>query len=155
MSGIHCRWTRIPAAEIGDFDHVDHQNYIRWMYEMAREHFANMGVNRDFFKALDQFFVVRRHSVEHISPCFLDDRVLLATWVSEQGSKALKRQHRIYKMDESENLRPVLRAQTLSIFVDKSVTPTSIPAKVSDAIDVVTDRDFDDFIKSVKPPSKL
>lgn len=155
MSDIHCRWMCIPEMDVGDFGHVDNHTYIMWMRDMAQSHFSEMGIGRAFLKELGQCFVVRRQRVEHISPCFLGDKVLFATAVSELGNKALKRQHRVFKLDESENLRPVLRATALGIFVDQSVKPTSIPEDISDVINVVSDREFSEFIRSVELPPKL
>lgn len=155
MSGIHSHWKQIPESEIGDFSHVDHQNYIRWMREMTQAHFATIGFDRNYFVERGECFVVRRHSVEHLAPCFLDDQLLLVTWISELGNKAAKRQHRIFKFDESGNQVPVVRAQNLSIFVDTRVSPVSIPAEIGDVLTVLSEREVNEHILSLSASLKM
>ena len=149
MIPIHSQWKRIPESEIGDMSHVEYQNYIRWMREMTQAHFAVMGFNRDYFRALEKTFVVRRHSVEHLSPCFAGDRLLLVTWLSEAGARAIKRQHRIYKVDDTGEQSLVLAAENLAVFVDKAVKPATIPADLVERLVPSERSDVERFIKQI------
>ena len=155
MTSIYTEWKQVPESELGDFNHVDHQTYIRWMREMTKQHFAALGFDREYFVKLDRCFVVRRHSVEHLSPCFHKDRVLFVTWLSEVGHKIVKRQHRIFKLDDSGDLVPVVRAQNLSIFVDTEVKPTPIPSDILDVFTTVTDAEALRHAHSLSAPPEL
>ena len=128
---------------------MDHVVYTGWLRDATRKHYNSFGLDRDFFIAREEYFVVRRRKTEHVKPCFLNDKVLISTWISELGRKAVRRQHRIYKLDEQENLVNVCIAQNLSVYVDKDVAPTIIPDAVSSKLIVRTDRDFELYLNAV------
>lgn len=155
MSRIHSQWKQIPEFEISDMQHVDHQNYIRWMREMTHDHYTALGFSRDYFVDIGKCFVVRRHSVEHLSPCFLNDTLLLATWISEVGKKAVKRMHRIFKVTPSGECIPVVSAETLSIFVDIKVKPTAIPEEIKDKLVVVPVYEAEKYIRALAANPEL
>jgi len=147
MQPIHSQWKCIPETEIGDMDHVEYQTYIRWMREMTQAHFSALGFHRDYFRTLEKTFAVRRHTVEHLSPCFPRDNLLLVTWLSESGARAIKRQHRIYKVDETGKRTLVLTAENLAVFVDKSVKPSRIPADLAEKLVVVSESDVREIVE--------
>lgn len=152
MQSIHSRWKKVPESDIGLLSHVEYQHYIRWMREMAQDHFAMVGLSTEYFTELGKCFVVRRHSVEHLSPCFLDDRILMVSWVSELGSKTLKRQHRIIKLAPSDEKIKVVSAESLSIFVDDQVKPALIPDAVRERIPAVGYAEVVQYMEALDEP---
>ena len=149
MDGIYSQWLTVPETTIGDFDHVDHIVYTQWLRDVTVAHYGSLGINNDLFKSLDQCFVVRRRKIEHLAPCFLDDRLLFVTWISELGNKAVKRQHRILKRGRKDSLVTVVRAVNLSIFVDRAISAVAIPDSIRSQMTVLTERDFETFKHSL------
>ena len=152
MSGVFSQWKQVPEFEIGAMNHVDHQNYGDWTHKITQDHLASIGFRVEYFIEKGECFVLRRQKVEYLAPCFLDDRLLLITWISEVGNKTVKRQHRIFKVDEKGERTLAYKAQNLSIFVDADVNPAPIPQEVMKVLNAATEAQVLEYLSAQDVP---
>lgn len=92
MSAIFQMPITVGSESIDMLNHVNNQEYLRWMEEAAIAHASSLGWSSDVYLKRREAWVVREHWIEYLRPCFLGDRLMMFTWVQNvSGSRSLRR----------------------------------------------------------------
>lgn len=125
----------VPAASIDVNGHVNNQEYVRWMQDIATAHSAAQGWPLSRYLATKSMWVVRSHHIEYVRPAFAGDEMIVATWVAAMNAQTSPRKYRFVRARDGKTL---VEAVTLWVFCDASSgRPLAIPAEVGDAFPVV------------------
>ncbi|MEM9488559.1 MAG: acyl-CoA thioesterase [Myxococcota bacterium] len=128
------------AADIDQLEHVSNQVYLRWVLEVAERHSTAVGYDLPAYRQLGAVFVVRRHELDYLRPCYRDERIRVSTWVDSWRAASTVRLTRIVRRvdpadgspdhdDDDAGSVELARAKTVWAFVDMvSGRPTRIPA---------------------------
>ncbi len=126
--------TILPEA-IDRLGHVNNLVYLGWMIEAALAHSAVQGWPTERYERLGQVWVVRSHQIKYLSPAFLDDKVVIRTWVAGMKRASSVRQYKIVRAGDDALLAS---ASTEWAFVDlASGTLKRIPPEVIESFELV------------------
>jgi len=127
----------VGADSIDLNGHVNNQEYVRWMQDVATAHSSAQGWTLARYLAAGVTWVIRSHFIEYLRPAFRDDEILLATWVAGMDAQRSPRQYRFVRARDGKTL---VEAETRWVFCDlQSGRPRDIPADVAAAFPLVTD----------------
>ena len=127
----------IGADSIDMNGHVNHQEYVRWMQDIATAHSHEQGWTVARYLDTGTTWVIRSHYIEYIRPAFLDDALLVVTWVAGMHSQTSPRKYRFVRASDGKT---VVEAETLWVYCDAGIgRPLDITAEVSDAFPIVSD----------------
>jgi acyl-CoA thioester hydrolase len=122
------------VAELSDIDelgHVSNLTYVRWVQEAAKAHSVAVGWDHEAYRRTGAVFVVRRHVIEYLTPCFAGEAVRLVTWIATWSAASSLRRTRIHRAADA---RELARADTLWAFVStESGRPTRIRREIVNA----------------------
>lgn len=135
MPRIYVKPLRVGAEAIDVHGHVNNQEYLRWMQEIAIEHSTAQGWPMARYLSEAASWYVRSHLIEYLRPGLLGDELQVCTWVATMANRnSLRRTLFLRAADQSV----IARAETQWIFVDlKNGRPLSIPDPLRDAFEVV------------------
>lgn len=126
----------IGAESIDRNGHVNNQEYVRWMQDVATAHSTALGWSFDRYLENGITWVIRSHFIEYLRPAFKDDAVLLATWVAGMDAQTSPRKYRFVRAHDGKTL---VEAETRWVFCDlQTGRPRDIPDSVRDAFPIVT-----------------
>ena len=93
FDGIAKFEVQVKLEDLDELNHVNNVVYMRWMEMAAREGSALAGWPTErYFKEGLGAWVVRKHWIEYLRDCKLDDTVEVYTWVQEfSASTSLRR----------------------------------------------------------------
>lgn len=118
----------VPTTAIDANGHVNNVEYVRWMQDAAISHADASGCTAAT-KAIDATWVVRTHHVEYLRPAFLDDPVLIVTWVATAQKVRSLRKYHFY---HAETQVLLAKGETEWIFIDVATgRPKAIPPEVA------------------------
>lgn len=127
----------VGADSIDLNGHVNNQEFVRWMQDVATAHSSEQGWTLGRYLAAGVTWVIRSHFIEYLRPAFRDDEILLATWVAGMDAQTSPRQYRFVRARDGKTL---VEAETRWVFCDLSTgRPRDIPAEVAAAFPIVTD----------------
>lgn len=79
---------RVTAADIDAQKHVNNTVYVRWMQDVAIAHWEAMASA----EAQEKIgWVALRHEIDYKAPGFLDDELVLRTWVGKASRLTFER----------------------------------------------------------------
>ena len=129
----------VTPASIDLNGHVNNQEYVRWMQEVATGHSREQGWPLSRYIETRQTWVIRSHYIEYIRPVFAGEELLVATWVAGIQAQSSPRKYRFVRVRDRKT---VVEAETLWFFCDMSTgRPADIPAQVREAFPVVVDEE--------------
>lgn len=139
MPRILLRPLMIGSEAIDVHGHVNNQEYLRWMQEVAIEHSTAQGWPMARYLEISASWFVRSHLIEYLRPALLGDELLVCTWVAEMARRnSLRRTLFLRPADHAV----VAQAETRWIFVDlANGRPMAIPDAVSQAFPVIASPD--------------
>lgn len=127
----------VPPESIDMNGHVNNQEFVRWMQDVALAHSHEQGWTVARYLDTQTTWVIRSHFIEYIRPTFKDDELLVATWVAGMEAQSSPRRYRFVRARDGKT---VVEAETLWVFCDaRSGRPIDITAEVSTAFPVVDD----------------
>lgn len=127
----------VPADSIDMNRHVNNQEYVRWMQDIATAHSHEQGWTLARYLDSGRTWVIRSHYIEYVRPVFADDELLVATWVAGMDAQTSPRRYRFVRVRDR---KPVVLAQTLWVYCDAgSGRPLDIPPDVREAFSIVDD----------------
>jgi len=117
----------IVKEEDIDFNgHVNNLKYLEWMINAAVEHSESLGFNAKTYKKIGSTWFVKSHHIEYKQPAFLNDELVLKTWIDNVAKITSTRKYEIYKND-----RLLAYGETIWVFVDINThRPKKIPKEV-------------------------
>lgn len=129
----------MSASSIDGYGHVNNIEYLRWMQEVATAHTASEGWTLDRYRQSRAIWVVRRHSIDYLSPAYAGERLDLHTWIEwVKDCQSVRR----YLLTRAGEHRALVRAETLWVCVDpESGRPKRVPEDFIQAFDLVSGGD--------------
>jgi len=109
------------------------------MQEVATAHTASEGWTLDRYRQSRAIWVVRRHSIDYLSPAYAGERLDLHTWIEwVKDCQSVRR----YLLTRAGEHRALARAETLWVCVDpESGRPKRVPEDFIQAFDLVSGGD--------------
>ena len=135
MPKVHLKRLSVGADTIDVHEHVNNQEYLRWLQEIAIEHSTAQGWPLERYLQLGASWYVKSHFIEYLRPAMLGDAIVMLTWVSAMSERSSPRQTLFLR--ESDR-RILARAETQWTFVSlKNGRPQRIPEEVATAFAIV------------------
>ncbi|MBK5913918.1 acyl-CoA thioesterase [Rhodocyclus purpureus] len=135
MPKVHLKRLSVGADAIDVHEHVNNQEYLRWLQEIAIEHSTAQGWPLERYLTLGASWYVKSHFIEYLRPAMLGDAIVMLTWVSAMSERSSPRQTLFLR--ESDR-RILARAETQWTFVSlKNGRPQRIPEEVATAFAIV------------------
>ena len=133
--------TVIPE-HIDPNNHLNNIVYLQWMQDAAIEHVQANGV----FKLTEELgltWFAKKHTIEYLAQGFLDDEIVVITWVETLTKISTLRKYHIYRKSDKKLL---CKGETLWIMINlEKGRPTKIPQTVVDLFWKTTDFDVEDI----------
>ncbi|MEX2115128.1 MAG: acyl-CoA thioesterase [Pirellulales bacterium] len=134
MPAIYEHAVAIGPEAIDRLGHVNNLVYLSWMIEAALAHSAVQGWPTERYEKLGQVWVVRSHQIKYLQPGFLQDGVIVRTWVAGMKRASSLREYKIVRAADRALLAS---AATEWAFVDlASGTLKRIPAELVDSFEL-------------------
>ncbi|EDL58597.1 acyl-CoA thioesterase [Gimesia maris] len=125
----------VTEDEIDGLGHVNNVVYLKWLQDAAVAHSTANGWPGRRYRELKIGWVARSHFIEYLQPAFVDQRIVVQTWISTLQKVKSLRKYRILRPADSEVL---VRAETNWAFVNyENLTPRRIPPEVSSCFCIV------------------
>jgi len=135
MTGVFEQELTVSKSSIDGNGHVNNLAYLRWLLDVAEAHAVAVG-GEDVVESLGATWFVRAHRIEYLRPAFLDDALIIRTWVASVKRVRSTRKYQIMRGDEM-----LVRAETDWVFVDAETgKPQVIPQDVLDCFVIVADQ---------------
>jgi acyl-CoA thioester hydrolase len=117
----------VPVDAIDENGHVNNVAYVRWMQDIAVEHYASIGGIEAQGK--EATWVVREHRIEYLLPAFAGEELEIKTWVENiRRVRSLRK----YEFRRKSDGKVLVKGETDWVFVDaRSGRPIPIPEAVS------------------------
>jgi len=113
----------VNIADIDDLNHVNNAVYVKWMDEIAHQHWVALTSNSPL---LDYIWVVLRHEIDYVGQAVLNDLVISKTWIGD--TKGFKSERHF---EFSTNEKVLVKAKTIYGMLDaKTYKPTRIRENV-------------------------
>lgn len=139
MPRIHIKHLRPGEDAIDVHRHVNNQEYLRWMQDVAIEHSAAQGWPMERYLRDGLSWYVRSHFIEYLRPALLGDDITLCTWVAGMAERSSPRRTLFLRASDR---RILARAETQWIFVNlKNGRPVAIPEELRQAFEIVESED--------------
>ncbi|TVZ55021.1 acyl-CoA thioester hydrolase [Lutibacter sp. Hel_I_33_5] len=106
MNSVFTTTRKVTSKEIDDLNHVNNVVYIKWMDEVAFQHWSFLTKDSPF---PEYVWVVIRHEVDYLKQALLDHEITIKTWVGESKGFKSERHMEFY-------LNEVLIVKTLTIW---------------------------------------
>lgn len=124
----------VSVDEIDRLGHVNNLVYLRWMQAAALAHSAVQGWTPERYEQMGSGWVVRSHEIKYLQPAYLDQPIVVRTWVADMTKVASTRRYKILRAEDRSLLAS---AATQWAFVDYTTgTLKRIPPEVSQAFEL-------------------
>ncbi len=126
---------KVTKNEIDFNNHLNNFYYVKWMQDSGMAHSKANGITLETYERIGATWFAKSHFIEYKSPAFLDDEIIVKTWISEIGKIKSKRQYEFYRVKDNKLLAT---AETLWVFMDlKSKRPTLIKEAIKNSFIVI------------------
>ncbi|WP_019555878.1 acyl-CoA thioesterase [Thiomicrorhabdus arctica] len=116
----------VQVDELDFLQHVNNKTYLTWMEQVAWLHSQSVGINHDTQKRLNRIMVIKEHRMFYHAGSYLDDELLIGTWLGEQKGCCVRERH--YQIIRVGDGLTVFTATTEFVCVDlKNLRPKPIP----------------------------
>ena len=135
MPKIYQHSVIVPNEAIDSNGHVNNIEYICWMIDAAIAHSDAQGWSSERYKKTGASWVVRSHHIEYIKPAFVNDEIVIYTWIS---SLLKIRSQRKYKFVRTHDQSILVTAKTNWVFFDlQRQRPRPVLPEISSAYEIV------------------
>jgi acyl-CoA thioester hydrolase len=139
MPRVHIERLTVSVESIDMNNHVNNQEYVRWMQDIATAHSHRQGWTVARYLDTKTTWVIRSHYIEYIRPAFMGDELIVATWVAGIDVQTSPRKYRFVRARDG---KPMVEAETLWVYCDATTgRPLDITAAIREAFPVVTDEE--------------
>lgn len=73
---------QVHDSHIDNLNHVNNAVYVGWCQEAGWAHSLELGLGIEEYRGLDTAMAIRHAEYDYISAAYLDDRLLLGTWLT-------------------------------------------------------------------------
>ncbi len=127
----------VAPKEIDRLGHVNNLVYLSWLMDAAVAHSAAQGWNASRYDALGCVWVVRSHEIKYIEPAYVDQEVIVRTWVADMNKVSSTRRYRVLRAQDN---RVLAKASTRWAFVDLAGGKLHpVPEIVTSSFEIVPD----------------
>lgn len=117
----YIREIKVTEADIDILEHVNNTVYLRWVQDIAIEHWNLFATDGEREKI---FWVVVRHEIDYKRSTFLEDEVLLKTWVGKASRRSFERHTEIIRKKDKKILAQALTLwSSISSETRRSIVP--------------------------------
>ena len=135
MPAVFIKKIAIEQDSIDVHQHVNNQEYLRWMQEIAIEHSTAQGWPMERYLDGGASWYVKSHFIDYQYPALLGDTLIACTWVADMTARRSKRCTLFLRQRDRQ---PIARAETQWIFVSLSNgRPLVIPDDLRTAFTLV------------------
>lgn len=107
---------RVTREQLGTvIEHVSNIEYVRWLDRAAELHADSIGYTRQFMLGRQMMWFVARHEIDYLAETWLDDELVIATWIRDFHKV---RSWRDYLIVRPRDAQIICRAATLWVLVD-------------------------------------
>ena len=136
MPRIYVKQLLVAADSIDVHGHVNNQEYLRWMEEIAIEHSSAQGWPMERYPNSGASWYVGSHFIEYLRPALLGDEIMVYTWVAAMTERNSPR--RTLFVRNAGRRQILARAETQWTFVDiRRGRSIPIPDEVRSAFEIV------------------
>ena len=136
MPRTYVKQLRVGADSIDVHGHVNNQEYLRWMEEIAIEHSSAQGWTMERYLNSGASWYVGSHFIEYLRPALLGDEITVYTWVAAMMERSSPR--RTLFVRNASRRQILARAETQWTFVDiRRGRSIPIPDGVRSAFEIV------------------
>ena len=119
----------VREDEIDEQGHANNVVYVAWLQDAAVAHTTALGWSGERYKQFGFGWVARSHKIEYLRPAFVNDSIVVQTWVATMQKVTSIRRYEIVRPADGEILA---KAETNWAFIDFSTgRPTRIPLEIS------------------------
>lgn len=112
---------KVEASDIDELQHVNNVVYFTYLQQAAMAHWYT-SVPSELSDSMR--WVVKKHEIEYFKSAFLDDEIIVKTWVENFTGVSSDRHYEIYKSGIL-----LVKARTLWVALDSvSMRPKRVPA---------------------------
>jgi acyl-CoA thioester hydrolase len=97
MPAIFEHVVTVRSEEIDQLGHVNNLAYLAWMQAAAVAHSAVQGWTAERYAQLGLGWVVRSHQIKYLQPAYLEDSVIVRTWVAGMKRASSTRSYKILR----------------------------------------------------------
>lgn len=78
----------VPASAIDQMKHVNNVQYLQWVQDVAEAHWQDNSTP----EMLEKYaWVALEHTIKYHAPCFVDEKIVVETWVEKfEGVKSIR-----------------------------------------------------------------
>ena len=108
----------VPDSDIDVMGHANNTAYLKWLEKAAWQHSQYLGLDWPDYQKNDCTLVARHTELNYLKACFAGDKLLLATWISENdGRCSVTRSYQLMRIADKQT---VLRGLTKWVSVSLS-----------------------------------
>ncbi len=89
---------RVTPDAIDALGHANNTVYLQWMEAAAIAHSTAQGWSTQQYLDRGVAWIARSHSIEYRRPAWLDDEIVVRTWVEDMQRVSSRRQYRIERL---------------------------------------------------------
>ncbi|MEY8702165.1 acyl-CoA thioesterase [Francisella philomiragia] len=128
--------TKVLPEHIDPNNHLNNIVYLQWMQDIAIAHVKSNGVF-DITEANGLTWFAKKHTIEYLAQGFLDDDIVVITWVESMTKISTFRKYHIYRKSDKTLL---CKADTLWVMVNaQKGRPAKIPTELVEIFDKYND----------------
>jgi acyl-CoA thioester hydrolase len=122
----------VLTPEIDHLNHVNNKVYLEWMEKVSWAHSLAVGIDMALMEQLGKVMVIRQHELNYRAGCYLEDELLIGTWVSAPLSPRRRKRH--YQIIRKSDAKTVFTGHTLWICMDlKTHKSCNMPSEFIEA----------------------
>ncbi len=135
MAKIFTHNIKVGITAIDENKHVNNVVYVQWMQDVAILHSTEQGWSQEKYFATKAGWVAKSHYVQYKSPAFLNDEILIYTWVASMAQLSSLRKYKFIRKADSKILA---EAETDWVFVNiETGRPMTISEPVKNSFQIV------------------
>ena len=130
----------VRPEEIDRVGHVNNLHYLRWLQDAAVAHSAAQGWPSHAYFEHGHGWVARSHFIEYLAPAFVEDNIIVRTWIHDMKRITSMRRYFILRASDGKRL---VKAETNLAFVHFSDHQLCrIPVEVSGSFDLMPNEEW-------------
>ena len=100
MPTIYEHTLTVVPGEIDRLGHVNNLAYLSWMQAAALAHSAVQGWPPEKYESLGAGWVVRSHEIKYLQSAFVNEQIVVRTWVADMTKVASTRRYKILRASD-------------------------------------------------------
>lgn len=113
----------VDLNHIDDLNHVNNAVYLEWINDISKRHWIKLSNEKIRLKNI---WVVLRHEIDYLKASYLDDKLLIRTWVGDSSGFKSIRHTEVYK----NNIVIAKAKSTWCLLDPKSLKPQRITDEI-------------------------